>query len=202
MKFEARPELLPRVGRGCFGLPARGCRRSAARDGSRGSAAALDRVGKGGGGTVNGPSGYSRQAPSAIDTPTLSAGPGQLIIDFAGPADNGDSAIIDYVIQYGTDPTFASTTTATTTNGHNVYTVTPGQLYYARIYSRNAVTNAAGAWSVPSGVGSVRVGIGGKRFDGTSEIPFTQAFRWDGSQEVAITQAFRWDGAAEVPITG
>jgi hypothetical protein len=170
-------------------------------------------IGKGGGGTVNGPSGYSRagtlggaahysQAPSAIDTPTLSAGPGQLIIDFAGPADNGDSAIIDYVIQYTTDATFATgVTTATTTSGHNVYSVTPGQLYYARIYSRNAVTNAAGAWSAVSGTGSARVGIGGKRWDGTAEQPFTTAVRWDGSAEVPITTAVRWDGSAEVPLT-
>ena len=169
--------------------------------------------GKGGGGTVRSGIGASwagtlggayryAQAPSAVGTPTLSAGPGQLIVDFAGPADDGGSAIIDYVIQYTTDPTFATgVTTATTTSGHNTFSVTPGQIYYARIYSRNAVTVAAGAWSAPSGTGSVRVGIGGKRWDGTAEQSFTAAVRWDGSQEVPLTAAARWDGTQEITLS-
>ena len=169
-------------------------------------------LGRGGGGTVNGPAGFSRagtlggayryaQAPSAIGTPSLTAGPGQLVVDFAGPADDGGAGLIDFVVQYGTDPSFASTKTTTTGTGHNVYSVTPGRVYYARIFSRNAVTNAAGAWSAPSGTGSARVGIGGKRWDGSAEQPFTTAMRWDGAAEVPITTAVRWDGAQEVAIT-
>ena len=114
-----------------------------------------------------------------------------MIVDFASPADDGGAGLIDFVVQDGTDPSFASTTTTTTSTGHNAYNVTTGQVYYARIFSRNAVTNAAGAWSAPSGTGSVRVVIGGERWGGATKQPLTVAMRWDGAREVQITTAVR-----------
>ena len=77
-------------------------------------------------------------------------------MNFASPAHDGGAGLIDFVVQDGTDPSFASRTTTTTGTGHNAYNVTTGQVCYARIFFRTAVTNAAGAWSAPSGTGSTR----------------------------------------------
>jgi hypothetical protein len=141
------------------------------------------------------------QAPAALAVPTLSTGPGQLIVDFSGSPDDGGSGVTGYTIHYTTDPTFSTgITVVTTTSGHNVIAVTPGQVYYVRVACSNAVTAAAGTLSAWSPAASIRVGIGGKRWSGTAEVPFTTAVRWDGTTEVPITIAMRWDGTAEVPI--
>lgn len=167
--------------------------------------------GKGGAGTVTtgigdtysgtlGGSYHWGEAPAAPTMNSATAGPGQATVTFTGSTDTGGLVSTGLVLQYANNPAFAGATTIAST-GSNTVACTPGQTYYFRAAGRNALTDAVGTygpWAVPI---SVRVGIGGRRFDGTAEQPFMTAMRWDGNQEVPITTAVRWNGTAEISIT-
>lgn len=140
------------------------------------------------------------QAPPAMAAPTLSASAGAIVAAFTPPSDAGDGTISGYVVQYSTDPTFATSSTATAASSPATITVAPG-LYYVRVSSDNQATVAAGSHAAWSTAASIHAGIGGHRWDGTAEQPFTTAVRWDGSAEIPLTVAVRWNGTAEVAIS-
>lgn len=121
----------------------------------------------GGGGSVNGGAGYRAgtlagayyyvQAPSAPrSVSATSPSSGNLTVNFIGPADNGETAITDYVVEIATDPQFTAglqrtTNTSGTVNFSGLSPVT----YYARVAARNAVTNTAGTWGPYSNTAAV-----------------------------------------------
>ncbi len=136
--------------------------------------------------------------PGAPSTPSLTSTPSTIAATWTDGG-NGGAGITSHRIYYGTDPALAGASYVDTGSGTPAATITgltPGQLYYVAVYAQNAL-----GFGPRSGIASVRVGIGGKRWDGSAEVPFSQAMRWDGTQEVPITTAVRWDGTQEVPIS-
>lgn len=141
------------------------------------------------------------QVPVAPYDLSLTAGGGSLSATWSAPADNGGSSVTGYVLQYSTDPTFATFTTRTPSGTSDTFSVSPGD-YYVRVAAKNAINSIAGgptsAWST---VASTSAGIGGVRWDGTQEVALTVAVRWDGTQEVDLTTGMRWDGTQEVALS-
>ena len=128
--------------------------------------------------------------------------PGQLIVDFAGVADDGGAGVIAYQVPYTTYLSFVTGVSSVSTGtGHDVCRLTPGQLFYVRVTTKNAITDTPGTVGPWSAAVSKRVGISGKRFDGSAEQFFSTAFRWAGTVEVSLTVAVRWDGTQEVPFS-
>ena len=110
--------------------------------------------------------------PSTPSAPSVAAIPGQATASWSAPA-NGGSAITGYDLQYDTDSSFGSPTTLAVTSSPKVISgLLPG-VYYFRVRAKNAVGASAYSASSPA----TRVGIGGKRFNGSSAVPFTTAKR-------------------------
>ena len=120
-------------------------------------------IGRGGGGTTTSTNGWSRsgtlggvyryvQAPSAPRNLSVSsAAAGQLTTNFQNSADNGGAGVTDFVVEIATNSSFsAGFQRFTTTSGVNTYTGLSPVTYWVRVAARNAVTNAAGTWSVYS----------------------------------------------------
>jgi hypothetical protein len=92
------------------------------------------------------------------------------------------------------DSTVINTTSTATTR--TISGLAPGRIYWVQV----AAVNAQGA-SDYSPAASVQVGIGGRRWGGSSEAAFSAAMRWNGTEEVAISVAMRWNGTEEVPLS-
>lgn len=137
--------------------------------------------------------------PGAPGTPSLfSSTPSTINASWAG-APGGGLAIVNYRLNISTNPDLSGYSFYDTGSGtpNYVFTgLTPGRVYYVNVIAQTSMGFGPG-----SAIASLRVGIGGKRFDGTNELAFSTAVRWDGTQEVPITTAVRWDGTQEVPLT-
>ncbi len=143
------------------------------------------------------------EVPTAPFNLVLTPGSGNVTATWDAPTSTGDSAITGYTLQYGTDPSFSTSTEVTTAAGTRtaVFSVSPGNDYYVRVAAKNGLFSLAGApMSVWSLTASTSVGIAGFRWDGTQEVAIETAVRWDGTQEVALETAVRWDGTQEVAL--
>jgi len=158
------------------------------------------------GGAGIGATGFSApRIPKVASAPTLNslstAGlpAGQVQTNFSGSVDHGGSAVSSYLIQWAWDAGFTTGVgSMNTVYGNQIVTgLTAGKIHFFRVLAVNGVGNSA--WSAAL---SIRVGIGGKKWDGSVESSFATAVRWDGTVEVPLSIAVRWDGTAEVPIAG
>lgn len=100
------------------------------------------------------------EVPSAPTSLEVLAGSTIASLEWVTPADNGDSAITGYRIDYSTSPvftTFSSKTVGVVTSDA-VGSLTPGTTYYFRVCALNAVTAAAGTPGPASSTVSVFMG--------------------------------------------
>lgn len=137
--------------------------------------------------------------PSAPGTPSITTpSPSSIAASWVAPA-NGGSAISSYRLRYADNSTMSDSTVINTTSTATTRTISglaPGRIYWVQV----AAVNAQGA-SDYSPAASVQVGIGGRRWGGSSEAAFSAAMRWNGTEEVAISVAMRWNGTEEVPLS-
>lgn len=120
--------------------------------------------GRGGGGSVNGPAGWSRagtmggvvryaQAPVAPSmlSATSSADGTQCTTSFSWAGDDGGAGLLAYRLQRADDAGFTvNVATITVGGGGNTMTgLTPGKRYYWRAAAINSVTESAGALGGP-----------------------------------------------------
>lgn len=169
-------------------------------------------AGRGGGGTSY--SGYGTSFSGALtgalaytESPNQPTGltatpspttPGAVNLSWSSPSDNGGDGITGYRLEYSTASNFAGATVVNlgAVNSTTITGLTGGQTYYFRIAAKNAVTNAAGTWSVFSGSTSVLVRSGVKVWDGTQWKPASIRV-WDGTQWKPATIKV-WNGTSWV----
>lgn len=146
----------------------------------------------------------SASASAAMTLPTIPRTPSGLTLSSDNPTRiyaswSAQANPTGYTVQIDTQADFSTASTYTTGPSLPAYNFTgllPGRTYYVRVRSSTAVGSSS-----YSAAQSLAIGIGGKYWDGTAEVPFTTAVRWDGTAEVPLTIAVRWDGTQEVPIT-
>lgn len=149
------------------------------------------------GGTLGGGVSYveAPNAPSGIVATPSATTPGAIDLSWTAPTDNGGSAITGYRVEYATNPSFtgASHVDVGTGLSTTITGLTPGTTYYFRIAAKNAVTTAAGTWSVYSGTASALARSGARVWNGAAWVP-ASVRAWDGSafQPVLIRV---WNGA-------
>lgn len=102
-----------------------------------------------------------------------------------------------YRVEWSTDNTFATKSSATVGSGVTTYTVpslTPGTLYYFRVYA----TNGSGD-SSPSNTASTTTTAGKtvKWWSGSAWLD-KPLYRWDGSALVPVTSLKYWNGSSWV----
>lgn len=134
-------------------------------------------------------------APQSLSV-TTGAGPGQINVNFAAPANNGDLAISNYTIQYATSTGGPWTTYGTTTSGTNVITLAPGS-YAVRVYANNAAGSSVAATSAST----VPTGGGGQRYSGSAWTPLVTGKRYTGLAWTDLTIRKRYTGSAWVDIS-
>lgn len=100
-------------------------------------------------------------APSAPQTPACNnAGiPGRLNVSWTAPASTNGSPVIDYTVDYGTDPAFGAFSSVTTTAlGRTITGLTPGSTYYFRVKARNSIGTSVASDTV-SGIVAARTAL-------------------------------------------
>jgi hypothetical protein len=88
--------------------------------------------------------------PTSPQSISLTAGQGQVSVNWTAPSDNGDTPITSYTLQRATNSGFTTgvvTTTGLTGLSTTVTGLTNGTPYFFRIYAVNAVATAAGTGS-------------------------------------------------------
>lgn len=131
--------------------------------------------------------------PGQPTDPVLTAPlPTQISATWGAPADGG-SAIDAYRVYYGTSPTLAGAAFVDTATASKVISgLTPGLTYYVGVYAHNAI-----GFSTRSSIIAIRVGIGGKIWDGTTERPLLTAKIWNGTAEADLAIGAIFDGTTE-----
>lgn len=126
-------------------------------------------------------------------------GSGQIAVSWAAPANNGDSGLVSYDIQYATvlgGPWTSAGLVAPAVLSTNI-SPGPGGPYYVRVIANNGVGSSVAATSgsavMPTG--------GGKRYGGVSWAGLTIARRFNGASWVDLVTRKRYDGANWVNIT-
>src|SRR5690606_8933958 len=100
------------------------------------------------------------QAPSAPRSLNATAASETSVsVSWVVPADDGDTPITGYLLQWATNSAFTSGLGSVSVTGtsRTVTGLTAGATYYFRVMARNAVTAAAGSTSVASAVDSVKL---------------------------------------------
>lgn len=178
--------------------------------------------GHGGGGTTNGPAGFSRagtlgggyswaQAPSPVTmvSVTSSTDGNSATTVFAGGGDDGGAGLIGYRLQRADDAGFTTNVaTILVGSGTNVVTgLTPGKQYFWRATAVNAVTEAqgspGGAWSNVIAVTQQspargRINVSGAGWGAKMDARINVA----GSGWVEADGKINPDGSGWVPIGG
>ena len=133
--------------------------------------------------------------PLAPGTPSLtSSDPTKISLSWAAP-DNMGAGISNYRIYYGTNADLSGAASVDTGNAGTSYTLSglsPGRTYYVALYAQNSM-----GFGNRSGIASIKIGIGGRIWDGTAERPLVTAKVWDGTAERDIAVGNLWDGTTE-----
>jgi len=109
---------------------------------------------------------------------------------------NGGADITSYRVIYGGTPSLGDASYFDTGNSAASVAINgliPGRTYYVAVHAQNAL-----GFGARSAVASIRVGIGGRIWDGTQERPLVTAKVWDGTQERDLAVAGIWSGSQEL----
>jgi hypothetical protein len=143
-------------------------------------------------------------APAPPSTPVLTqSGGGNMTATFSASGDNGGTGYTGYVLQYATNPSMSGATTIASSGTSNL-TLSPGSQYWFRAASRNGVTDYYGVYSAWSGISTITLQSGGKRFDAaTSAFVAANAHYYNlaTGQWVNSNNVKRYDAASAAWVT-
>lgn len=97
-------------------------------------------------------------APTSVSGADI--GGGQIRVSWGAPTDDGGKAVNGYRVELDDNTGFSSPQAAVVASNVSSYdfSITPGVTYYARVFARNAVTDAASTQSVASATATVATG--------------------------------------------